>query len=223
MSLTTSGAEWPPPVPPEIPPHRPMPPWQPDHPGPTPPPPILPSWEEVDTTSPEDDITERLLQQRIVHLGGHLDTTLANRTAGRLLLLDRLDDSPIELHLTCPGSELDASMALAGTVEVVSADVHVIVHGTVSGPAVAVLCSGRSRTAHRGATLVLSLPRAQAEGSADELAAHARQHERQVAALRDLVAGVTGRDSDDVDADLRSGRVLSADEALEYGLLDRVL
>lgn len=173
---------------------------------------------------PPDLVAERLLAERIIHLGGHLNTALANRGTALLLLLNRdSEDRPIELHLSCRDSELDAALALAGTVEIVAAPVHAIVHGTLHGPAIAVLCAATERGAHNGAVLVLSLPHATAEGTAGQLAIQAEHHERQVARLRDLVAEATGWDADWVAAELRSGRVLTAEEALHYGLINRLL
>jgi ATP-dependent Clp protease protease subunit len=220
MSPMYPYASQPPGVPPEVPPpRRPGPPWTP---GPaTPGQPIIPSWEEIDVP---DLVAERLLDERIIHLGGRLDTALANRGTAELLLLHRNSrQRPIELHLSCRDSELDAALALAGTVEMVEAPVHAIVHGTLRGPAVAVLCAATERGAHHGAVLVLSLPHAAAEGTAGELAVRAEQYEHQITRLRDLIANATGWDTDWVAAELRSGRVLSAEQALHYGLINRLL
>lgn len=220
MSLTHPAASWPPEVPP---PYRPGRPWQPSPPQRPAPDPILPTWEEHDVTPRHRDIVDRLLAQRIIHVGGHLDTALANRVTAQLLLLGRREHSPIELHLTCRDSDLDASLALADTVDIIAAQVHAIVHGMLRGPAVAVLCAAQERGARRGATLVLSLPRAAAEGTAEQLVIHAEQHERQVARLREIIAHTTGRGEVEVEDDLSAGRVLSADEAFDYGLLNRLL
>jgi ATP-dependent Clp protease, protease subunit len=222
MSGMDPRASWPPNIPPEVPPHpeEPRRPWTPRPPT-TPGRPIIPSWEEIDVP---DMVAERLLDERIVNLGGHLDTTLANRGTALLLLLDRDNQQrPIELHLSCRDSDLDPALALAGTVQMVQAPVHAIVHGTLRGPAIAVLCAATERGAHSGAVLVLSLPHSTAEGTADQLAIQAEHHEHQTARLRDLIATATGWDADWVAAELRSGRVLSAEDALNYGLINRLL
>lgn len=212
----TPAAVWPP-VPPEVPPpFRPGTPWQPTQ-------PVLPGWEEWHLAPYERDIVDRLLDERIVHAGGRLDSALANHTAAQLLLLGRRDPRPVELHLSCRDSELDASLALAGTVSMLAAPVHAVVHGTLRGPVVAVLCAAQDRAAHRGATLVLSLPRAEAAGTAAQLAVEADQYERQVERVCDLIAATTGRDTDAVRAALRAGRVLSAEDAFAHGLLTRLL
>ena len=211
------GGSWPP-LPPEVPRPEPMRPSEPPH---TAPAPILPSWEE---RTFEEDIAERLLEQRVVIVGGRLDHRLSNHVAAQLLLLGRRSGRPIDLHLACPEAELEPALALADAVELVRAPVHAIVRGPRRGPAVAVLCAAASRGAHRHATLVLSLPPwGPAEGTADELATLAEQRERQVDRIRDRICAVTGRSEVEVAADLSTGRVMSAEEAREYGLLTTLL
>jgi len=215
MSLDNSVGTWP--WPPEVPPHQP--PW-PTEPPRQPPVPILPSWEEHSLEhSLERDVADRLLEQRVVVLGGRLDDALANHATAQLLLLGRGDSRPIELHLTCPDADLDASLALADAVELIDAPVHAVVRGVLRGPAVAVLCAAEKRAAHRHAVVVLTLPAGAGEGTAQELAVLAEQHERQITRLCDRMAEVTGRPMSEVASDLKSGRVLSAEEALGYGLL----
>ncbi len=213
---------WPPSWPPEVPPTRP--PFQPPTPAPPSPnpPPILPSWVEAVTDS-HDTVAERLLDQRVILTGGHLDDALANRTAAQLLLLSRADSRPIELHLACPTSDLDAALALADAIDLVTAPVHAVVRGSLGGPVVAVLCAADERAAHRSAVFVLSLPRTGGQGTAAQLAVQAEQYERQVGRLRERLAAVSGRDADALAADLEAGRVLSAEDALSYGLLNRLL
>jgi ATP-dependent Clp protease protease subunit len=192
-------------------------------PSPPSPIPIIPSWEEPEPTQRDSDVAGRLLEQRVIMIGGRLDHPLANRVAAQLLLLDKRDSWLIELHIACPESDLDASLALADAVDLVRSPVHVIVRGTLGGPAVAVLCAAQERAAHRNATLVMSLPTSSAEGTAGQLRVQAEQYEHMVARLQELVARTTGRPRSEVESDLRTGRVLSADEALDYGLLSRLL
>jgi ATP-dependent Clp protease protease subunit len=214
---------WPPEVPrrphePPYPPETPGEPSPPNHPSPTP---ILPSWEEPDPDWAERRILDRLLDQRVILLSGHLDAQMAERAVAQLLLLDRTDHSrPIELHLSCKGSDLEASLALAAAVDLARAQVRVMVTGTLSGPALAVLCAAPERAAHRHATFVLTLPHASAQGAATAVATQAEEHQRAVAQLVERISAVSGRAEELVDQDLRSGRVLSAEEAESYGLVD---
>jgi ATP-dependent Clp protease, protease subunit len=218
-TATDTWPEWPPEIPPLRPPERPREPER------TPaPPPIIPTWEEPDPPSQGRDLADRLLEQRVILVGGRLDDTAANRAAAQLLLLNRRNSrSPIELHLACAEADLSASLALADAVDLVTAPVNAVVRGTLAGPAVAVLCAADERAAHRHAVIVLSLPPSAGEGTAGQLVVLAEQHERQVARMRQLIATTTGQPESEVGADLNTGRVLSGQEALEYGLLTRLL
>jgi ATP-dependent Clp protease protease subunit len=222
MALTHSqpdaGANGTWPWPPEIPPNQPgRPPW----PRPEPSAPILPTWEEPDPTWRRQDIADRLLDQRIVLVNGRLDDAMTDHVSRQLLLLGSTDpDRPIELHLSCRDADLSASVELATAIDLTRADVHTIVSGMLAGPALAVLCASAKRAAHRKTTFVLSLPRGSAEGNATELATQAEQHELLVSQVVERIASVTGRSDEDVEADLRSDRLLSAEEARAYGLVD---
>jgi ATP-dependent Clp protease protease subunit len=219
-AATTTTGSWP--WPPEIPPHRPpAPPGEPPGHWPASPAPILPTWEEPDPAWSQKDVADRLLDQRIVLVNGRLDDAMTDVIARQLLLLGSTDlDRPIELHLSCRDAELSASVALATTIDLIRADVHVVVSGMLGGPALAVVCAAAERAAHRRATFVLSLPRESADGTAAELATRAEQHELLVAQLVERISTATGRREEDVAGDLRSGRLLSAEEAAAYGLVD---
>ena len=224
----TDSWPWPPEVPrrPHQPPYPPYPPPEtpePPPPGPPSPAPILPSWEEHPDWA-ERRILDLLLEQRIIVVTGNLDARTAEQVSAQLLLVDRTDDTrPIELRLSCRDADLEASVALAAAVDLTNAQVRAVVTGTLVGPAVAVLCAASERTAHRHATFVLALPHASAQGSATTVAGQAEQHQRAVAQLVERIASVSGRDEDQVEEDLRSRRVLSAEEAEIYGLVSRLV
>jgi ATP-dependent Clp protease protease subunit len=195
-------------------------PGRPDRPAPQP---ILPSWYEPTSITLERELADRLLAERVILIGGRLDDALANHVASQLLLLDAQGNDPISLHVSSTESELEAALSVAAAIDLISAPVHAVARGTVRGPAIAVLAAAAQREAHRHTMFVLSAPQFTADGTADELATLAAQHERQAARFRDLIAQASGRPADEVAADLDSGRVLSADEALTYGLVTRLL
>ncbi|MEU8224124.1 ATP-dependent Clp protease proteolytic subunit [Kribbella sp. NPDC048915] len=181
--------------------------------------PILPSWYEPTSISIERELADRLLAERVILVGGRLDDALANHVASQLLLLDAQGNDPITLHLSASESGLDAALSVAGAIGLITAPVHAVARGTVRGAAIAVLAAAAQREAHRHTMFVLSTPKFTADGTAGQLAALADQHERQHARLLDLVATATGRSADEVAADLDAGRVLSAEEAVTYGLI----
>lgn len=215
----SANGTWP--GPPEIPPYGPqVPPGQ----RPEAPAPILPTWEEPDPTWREKDVADRLLDQRVVLVNGRLDDALTDHVSRQLLLLGSTDpDRPIELHLSCREAELSASVALATAIDLTHADVHTIVSGMLGGPALAALCASAKRAAHRKASFIFSLPGGSADGTATELATRAEQHELLVSQIVERISTLTGRRDEDVEADLRSDRLVPAEEAVTYGLVDELL
>ena len=198
-------------------------PWSPrpgEHPTPQP---ILPSWFEPSSINLERELADRLLEQRVIVVGGRLDDALSSHVAAQLLLLDVRGTDPITMHLSTADADLEPALALAGAMDLVASPVNVVARGTLRGPAIAVLAAAAEREAHRHTMFILSSPHFTGDGTADHLAALADQHERQLSRLRDLIAQATGRSDDEVAADLDAGRVLTADEALEYGLVTRLL
>lgn len=189
----------------------------------TAPQPILPSWYEPTSITLERELADRLLAERVILVGGRLDDALANHVASQLLLLDAQSNDPVKLHLSAPDADLDAALSVAAAIDLISAPVHVVARGTVRGAAIAVLAAAAQREAHRHTMFVLSAPHFTADGTADELAAVAEEHDHQTARLRDLIAQATGRPADEVAADLEPGRVLTAEEARTYGLITQLL
>jgi ATP-dependent Clp protease, protease subunit len=216
----------PPHGPPEFPPPRPplqpiVPPrWPATRPEPGRPP--LPTFPMVEPP-PAGSAEDRLAEHGIVLLSGFLDAAAAQRAAATLMLLDAEHDGPVRLHLGCPDGDLDGALLLAETVDLLTLDTTALVTGVVGGPVLAVLAAAGRREAHPHALLRLREPTGTAAGRADRLAADAEQHARQVGQLLDRLAAATGRDPDEIAADLRSGRLLSAQQAVDYGLLDAVL
>ncbi|GAA1563680.1 ATP-dependent Clp protease proteolytic subunit [Kribbella karoonensis] len=196
-----------------------MPPAQPAE----PPRPILPSWYEPVSVSVERELADRLLAERVILVGGRLDDGLAEHVAAQLLLLDAGGNEPVTIHLSSTESDLDAALSVAAAIDLIGAPVHVVARGTVRGPAIAVLAAAAQRQAHKHTMFVLSVPPFTANGTADELAALAAQHERELTRLRDLVTQATGRTPDEVTEDLTTGRVLSAEDARTYGLITDLL
>jgi ATP-dependent Clp protease protease subunit len=205
------------------------PPWPLPTPLPPLPPPVppVPPREPLNLFAPPPsglplELADRLLARRIVMLMGPLDRDSGSDAVARLLLLDADSADPIELHLSCADGDLDASLVLAETVDLVRAPVTAVLRGAVGGAAVAVIAASDRVVAHPTASIVLREPSTSASGRADELSAAAEQHALQVGRLRSRIAAATGRPSDEIASDLRAGRILDARQALDYGLVDEL-
>ena len=211
--------DWPPAVP-QVPPEVP-----PLHPGPPPPvPPPSPPWIPTVPVEPEErSVAERLLARRVLLVTGHLDTAAATRAAASIMLLDAESHRPIELHLSTPSADLDAAVTLAETVALTRVQVTALVRGSLGGCAVAVLAAADRRLASPHALITLSEPRASFEGTAVDLGRDVDSHQRQLDVVIGYVARAIGRDATAVAADFRRGRVLTAVEAVGYGLVTELL
>ncbi len=204
---------------PSPPPHEPRPtPWQPD-PRPPGPLPTAPS-QSIVTETGQDWLAERLLDRRMVTLTGNVDSEAANRAAGSLALLDASGDDPVELRLCGVAADLDIVLTLLDTIDMVGAPVHATCLGELTGAAIAILAVADQRTAGPHATLQLREPRTQRSGHAHDVTAHAEDHRRRLRLLQERIARACRRSVDAVAADMRAGRILTAEEARGYGLVD---
>lgn len=177
--------------------------------------PSPPAW----FVSPEVD---RLLERRIVLAHGHLDGERASELSGRLIMLAGSGDEPVALHLRTPDGDLTAAFALADTIGMLGCPVHALVAGQVGGPPLAVLAAASRREMMRHATLLLTEPHLRYEGRASDVATREQEQRHLVDALYIRLAEVTGREVDEIREDARGGRLLTAEEAVAYGLVHSI-
>lgn len=168
------------------------------------------------------DVTRRLLERRIVLLSGRLDHDAATAAAAALMLLDADSGDAIQLHVGCPEAELDPAIMLAGTIDMLRALVHAVAAGTIGGPAVAVYAAAPHRRAHPHALFMLREPEDELTGNADQLAVQSVQQRRRVRIVAERIAAATGQPPERVLDDMRSGRLLTAEQAVDYGLVNEL-
>jgi ATP-dependent Clp protease, protease subunit len=191
-------------------PERSPDPWQPPIPGGGP---SLPGWLE-----------ERLFDQRIVMVRGPLSQQAATGIAAALLTLDAAGPAPVQLHVASSGGELGAALAIIDVIDSMAAPVHAVVTAEAGGAVLAVLTAAAQRAAYKHARFKLAEPHAAGvTGTADEVAAAAGQHLRELEEVILRLVAVTGQPRSRVEDDLSAGRSLSAQEAREYGLIDTVI
>jgi ATP-dependent Clp protease, protease subunit len=200
----------------DTPPNRPAHPWH-NPPGPPTQPagPAegLPPWLE-----------ERLFDRRIVMIRGQLTGPAATQAAATLLTLDAMGSEPVELHVAAPDGELTAAFAVVDALDAMRAEVRAVVTAEAGGAVLAVLAAANRRVAYRHARIRIAEPRAAAvAGTADEVAAAAGQYLRELEELALRIVAATGQPRSRVEDDMSAGRILSAAEAQEYGLIDEVV
>lgn len=169
-------------------------------------------------------LEERLFDQRIVMIRGQLTQQAATGIAAALLTLDAAGPAPVQLHVASSGGELSAAYAVMDVIDAMAAPVHAVVTSEAGGAVLAVLAAAERRSAYRHARFKLAEPRsADLSGTADEVAAAAGRHLRELEEVVLRLVEVTGRTRSRIEDDLSSGRVLSAAEAREYGLIEAVV
>jgi ATP-dependent Clp protease protease subunit len=167
-----------------------------------------------------DWLGERLLDQRVVALAGELDADAVNRAVAALALLDASGDDPVGLRLSGVSADLDTALPIVDALDLMGAPVHATALGRLTGPAVALLAVADRRVAGAHAVFHLCEPRSPHGIPGREVEARAAEHAARLRSLHERLAEACRRPVDEIAADMRSGRVLGAQEAREYGLVD---
>ncbi|MFD4605083.1 ATP-dependent Clp protease proteolytic subunit [Streptomyces sp. NPDC058464] len=174
------------------------------------------------------DPYSKLLEERIVFLGTPVDETSANDVMAQFMYLEyAAPDRDISLYINSPGGSFSAMAAIYDTVQYVSCDVETICLGQAGASAAVLLAAGTpgKRSVLPGARIVLqqpSLPEP-VHGQPSDLAIRAEELDRERALLEAMLVRHTGRTAEQVHRDLERDLILDAQEALAYGLVDRVV
>jgi ATP-dependent Clp protease, protease subunit len=179
------------------------------------------------TTGPLDDqLITRLLYQRIIVLGTEVDDRVANRLCAQLLLLSAEDPrGDISLYINSPGGSVSAGLAIYDTMRLIPNDVSTLAMGLAGSMAQFLLCAGTAgkRFSLPHAQVLMHQGSAGFGGTAADVEIYAAQLERTGELMTRLTAEHTGQPVDRVAADSRRDRWFSAEEALEYGMIDHIL
>ncbi|XP_078441787.1 CLP protease P4 [Wolffia australiana] len=174
----------------------------------------------------DSDVMGMLLRERIVFLGSSIDDFVADAIISQLLLLDAQDPTKdIRLFINSPGGSLSATMAIYDVVQLVRADVSTVALGIAASTASIVLGGGAKgkRLAMPNARIMMHQPLGGASGQAIDVEIQAREIMHSKKNVTRIVSGFTGRPLDQVEKDMDRDRYMSPMEAVEYGLIDRVI
>jgi ATP-dependent Clp protease protease subunit len=172
------------------------------------------------------DIYSLLLRERIIFLGTPIDDQVANLIVAQLLYLYREDpDKEIYLYINSPGGVISAGLAVYDTMKYVGTDIVTICLGVAASFATIILSSGTKgkRYALPHSTVHMHQPLGGARGQATDIEIHAREILRLRGLLNQILADNTGQSAEKIGQDADRDFFLSANQALEYGLIDEVL
>ncbi len=172
------------------------------------------------------DIYSLLLKERIIFLGTPISDQVANVIVAQLLYLDHEDPTkPISLYLNSPGGAIYAGMAVYDTMQQVQAPISTIAIGFTASFGTVLLTAGTKgyRYALPNATIHLHQPLGGAQGQASDIEIQAKEILRLRAQLNDILSHHTGQTVEKIADDTDRDYYMTAEEAIEYGLIDQVL
>lgn len=172
------------------------------------------------------DIYSRLLKERIILLGTPINDEIANLIVAQLLFLAAEDpEKDIEMYINSPGGVVSAGFAIYDTMQFIKPDVSTICIGQAASMGAFLLTAGAKgkRYALPNARVMIHQPSGGAQGQASDIEIHAKEILRLREILNGIFAKNTGKSIKTVDKDMDRDNFMSADEALAYGIIDKVI
>ena len=172
------------------------------------------------------DIFSRLLNDRIVFLGEEVNATTASLVVAQLLYLEAQDpDKDIQFYINSPGGSVTDGMAIYDTMQYIKCDVSTICIGMAASMGAFLLSSGAKgkRLALPNAEIMIPQPSAGTQGQITDMAIHLKRLEIIKKRMNHILADNTGKPLEVVTADCERDNFMSAEEAKEYGLIDKVI
>jgi len=172
------------------------------------------------------DIYSRLLKDRIILLGSPITDEVANLVVAQLLFLDAEDpEKDIHLYINSPGGSITAGMAIFDTMQFVKADVSTICVGLAASMGAFLLAAGAKgkRYALPNSEVMIHQPLGGAEGQASDIEIRAKRILRMRDRLNRQLSEFTGQSLEKIERDTDRDHFMSAEEALKYGLVDKIL
>ncbi len=172
------------------------------------------------------DIYSRLLKDRIIFLGTQVNDEVANIIVAQLLFLQSDDPkSDIHLYVNSPGGSVSAGLAIYDTMQFITCDVATYCVGQAASMGAVLLTAGAAGKRHAlpNARIMIHQPLAGMQGTAEEIAIPAKEFKRIKQRMNEILLKHTGHPLDKIEKDTDRDRFMSAEEAAEYRLVDKVI
>ena len=172
------------------------------------------------------DIYSRLLQDRIIFLGGEIDDDTANLVVAQMLFLEGDDpDKDIFLYINSPGGSVSAGLAIYDTMQYIKCEVSTICVGLAASMGAFLLAAGAKgkRKALPNAEIMIHQPSGGAQGQATDISIHAEQILRIRERLNEILSARTGQPVEKVRLDTERDNYMSAEQARAYGIVDEII
>ena len=181
--------------------------------------------EQTNKSERSYDIYSRLLEDRIIMLSGEIDDATANTVVAQLLYLEGKDpDKDISLYINSPGGSVTAGLAIYDTMNYIKCDVVTICIGMAASMGAVLLSSGAKgkRYSLPNSEIMIHQPLGGTQGQASDIKIQAEHILKMKAKLNKILSDNTGKELEIIEKDTDRENYLSSDEALEYGLIDKI-
>ena len=172
------------------------------------------------------DIFSRLLMDRIIFLGTGIDDNVANIAIAQLLFLEAEDpERDVYLYINSPGGSVYAGLAIYDTIQHMKAPVSTVAVGIAASMGAILVAAGAEskRSALPNARIMIHQPSGGSHGTASDIEIQAKEILSTKERLTQILAQHTGQKSERIDEDIDRDRFMSAEEAVDYGLIDQIL
>ena len=171
------------------------------------------------------DIYSRLLKDRIIILNGEITDNTANVVVAQLLYLDSINHDDISLYINSPGGSITAGMAIYDTMNFIKSDVSTICVGMAASMAAFILATGKKNKRYilPNAEVMIHQPLGGVQGQATEIKIAAERILKLKKKLNMILSKVTSKDLDTIYNDTERDYFMNSEEALNYGLVDKIL
>lgn len=171
------------------------------------------------------DIYSRLLKDRIIMLSGEIDDNISNTIVAELLYLDSLNHDDIQLYINSPGGSITSGMAIYDTMNFIKSDVSTICIGMAASMGAFLLSSGKKgkRFALENSEIMIHQPLGGVKGQATEIKIAAERILKLKDKLNKILAKNTGQNIKKIERDTERDNFMEADEAKNYGIIDKII
>ncbi|MGH3386068.1 MAG: ATP-dependent Clp protease proteolytic subunit [Nocardioidaceae bacterium] len=189
---------------------------------------IIPQWEERTSYGYRRiDPYAKLFEDRIIFLGTPISDDIANAVMAQLLCLQSMDpDRDISLYINSPGGSITALTAIYDTMRYLKPDIQTVCLGQAASAAAILLAAGTpgKRLALPNSRILIHQPYTEGTyGQASDIEIQANEILRMRALLEKMIADNTGRSIEEVGRDIERDKILTAEQAVDYGLIDQIL
>ena len=187
----------------------------------------IPQWEERTSYGfRRIDPYAKLFEERIIYLGTPISDDVANAVIAQLLCLQSMNpDQDINIYINSPGGSFTALTAIYDTIQFIKPDVSTVCMGQAASAAAVLLAAGTpgKRLALPYSRVLIHQPSGESGGQVSDLEIHAAEIQRVRSQMEDILARHTGQTLDQVRTDIERDKILTAEEAKAYGIVDEVI